>query len=208
MHQAKKQRLREDRHAQWAIRDLAADVAGIGVVGMNPVGPAILSGSWSIASIAEYQHQTTWAAWVQPLGLVLAIVGLIGKLKREPFDIPKAKSEVGAGPLTEFSGRKLALWSLSVQIKTVVGMFLLVNVFMGGAAYEELGLSGSRSADDDLRAMIDDELVAQHRARMDEFVDLAVDRVIAFHSTLTAEQKEKLAGKIEKFHRYHGRGFE
>ena len=99
-------------------------------------GPAILSGSWSIARIAEYQHQTTWAAWVQPLGFVLAIVGLIGKLKREPFDIPKAKSEIAAGPLTEFSGRKLALWSLSVQIKTVIGMFLLINAFMGGAAYE------------------------------------------------------------------------
>jgi len=98
-------------------------------------GPAILSGSWSIAHIAEYQNQTTWAAWVQPLGFVLAIVGLIGKLKREPFDIPKAKSEIAAGPLTEFSGRRLALWSLSVQTKTVVGMFLLVNTFMGGAAH-------------------------------------------------------------------------
>jgi Spy/CpxP family protein refolding chaperone len=51
-------------------------------------------------------------------------------------------------------------------------------------------------------------LVAEHRARMDEFVDMAIDRVVAFHSTLTPEQKEKLAGKIEKFHRYHGRGFE
>lgn len=98
-------------------------------------GPAIVSGSWSIARIAEHQSQTTWAAWVQPLGFVLAVVGLIGKLKREPFDIPKAKSEIGAGPLTEFSGRKLALWHLSVQMKTVVGMFLLVNAFMGGAAH-------------------------------------------------------------------------
>ena len=51
-------------------------------------------------------------------------------------------------------------------------------------------------------------LVAEHRAQMDEVVDLAVDRVVAFHSTLTQEQKEKLAGKIEKFHRYHKRGFE
>jgi NADH-quinone oxidoreductase subunit H len=98
-------------------------------------GPAILSGSWSIARIADYQHQTTWAAWVQPLGFVLAIVGLIGKLKREPFDIPKAKSEIAAGPLTEFSGRKLALWYLSVQMQTVIGVFLLVNAFMGGAAH-------------------------------------------------------------------------
>jgi NADH-quinone oxidoreductase subunit H len=95
-------------------------------------GPAILSGSWSISSIAAYQSGTTWTALVQPLGFGLAVIGLIGKLKREPFDIPKAKSEVGAGPLTEFSGRKLALWDLTLMIQTVVGMFLLVNTFLGG----------------------------------------------------------------------------
>jgi NADH-quinone oxidoreductase subunit H len=95
-------------------------------------GPAILSGSWSISHIVAAQTQATWAAFVQPAGFLLGIVGLIGKLKRVPFDSPKAKSEVVGGPLTEFSGRKLALWHLSIQIKTVVGIFLLANVFLGG----------------------------------------------------------------------------
>ena len=99
---------------------------------MAVAGPAILSSSWSISAIAAYQARTTWAALVQPLGFALAIVGLIGKLKREPFDIPKAKSEIAAGPLTEFSGRKLALWHLSIQMQTVVGIFLLVNAFLAG----------------------------------------------------------------------------
>jgi len=97
-------------------------------------GPAILSGSWSISGIATWQAQAIWAALVQPVGLFLGVAGLIGKLKRVPFDIPKAKSEIVAGPLTEFSGRKLALWRMSLQIKTVVGIFLLVNVFLGGAS--------------------------------------------------------------------------
>jgi len=96
-------------------------------------GPAILSGSWSISRIAAQQSQTAWMVLVQPLGFLLALVGLIGKLKRSPFDIPKAKSEIGAGPLTEFSGRKLALWHLTLHMKTVVGIFLLVNVFLGGS---------------------------------------------------------------------------
>jgi NADH-quinone oxidoreductase subunit H len=101
---------------------------------MALVGPAILSGSWSISAIAAWQSHTVWMALVQPVGFVLALVGLIGKLKRSPFDIPKAESEISAGPLTEFSGRKLALWQLSLQIKTVVGIFLLVNIFLGGSA--------------------------------------------------------------------------
>ncbi|MFN2132908.1 MAG: complex I subunit 1 family protein [Anaerolineae bacterium] len=95
--------------------------------------PAILSGSWSIAQIAARQSETIWGVFLQPLGFVLAVVGLIGKLKRVPFDIPKAKSEIVAGPLTEFSGRKLALWHLSIETKTVVGIFLLVNAFLGGS---------------------------------------------------------------------------
>jgi NADH-quinone oxidoreductase subunit H len=94
-------------------------------------GPAILSGSWSITRIAQWQSQTSWLIFLQPLGFLLAMIGLIGKLKRSPFDIPKAKSEISAGPLTEFSGRKLALWQLTVNLKTVVGIFLLVNLFLG-----------------------------------------------------------------------------
>jgi NADH-quinone oxidoreductase subunit H len=97
-------------------------------------GPAILSGSWSISLIAtQQQSQGVWAVFVQPLGFLLAVVGLMGKLKRTPFDIPKAKSEVLAGPLTEFSGRKLALWHLGLDMKTVVGIFLLTNAFLGGS---------------------------------------------------------------------------
>jgi len=102
---------------------------------MALASPAVLSGSWRIASIVEYQAQTTWGALMQPLGFVLALVGLIGKLKRDPLDIPKAKSEIVAGPLTDFSGRKMALWHLSIYIQTVVGIFLLVNLFFGESSF-------------------------------------------------------------------------
>ncbi|HDQ34750.1 MAG TPA: NADH-quinone oxidoreductase subunit H, partial [Chloroflexi bacterium] len=56
-------------------------------------GPAILGNSWRIAQIAQQQVGTTWNLALQPLGFILAVVGLIGKLKRDPLDIPKAKSE-------------------------------------------------------------------------------------------------------------------
>jgi len=96
--------------------------------------PAILTGSWSISEIIARQAEAGWILLVQPVGFILAVMGLIGKLKRLPLDIPKAKSEVVAGPLTEFSGRKLALWHLTVDIQTVAGIFLLVNVFLGGGS--------------------------------------------------------------------------
>jgi NADH-quinone oxidoreductase subunit H len=102
---------------------------------MALAGPAILSGSWCITCIVDYQAQTTWGALMQPLGFLLAIIGLIGKLKRDPLDIPKAKSEMVAGPLTEFTGRKLALWHLTMDMQTVVGIFLLVNLFFGQSRF-------------------------------------------------------------------------
>ena len=59
---------------------------------------------------------------------------------------------------------------------------------------------------------IDQELVkakiAEHRAKMDEIVDLIVVRLADFHKTLTSEQKEKLIAKIETFKKWHHRDLE
>jgi Spy/CpxP family protein refolding chaperone len=47
------------------------------------------------------------------------------------------------------------------------------------------------------------DLIDQKRAQMDDFVNLAMDRLVEFHKTLSAEQKEKLVAKIEYFHEKH-----
>ena len=52
------------------------------------------------------------------------------------------------------------------------------------------------------------DLIAQKRAQMDEIIDLAVDRLSGFHSTLSPEQREKLVAKIEWFHKKHHRSWE
>ncbi len=93
-------------------------------------GPAILAESWSIQGIKASQMALGPFILFQPLGFILAVIGLIGKLKRDPLDIPKAKSEVVGGPLTEFTGAKLAFWHLVMNIQTVVGLFLLINLFL------------------------------------------------------------------------------
>ena len=95
------------------------------------IGPAVMSGSWSVGAIMRSQTALGPFILFQPLGFLLAIIGLIGKLKRAPLDIPSAKSEVVGGSLTEFTGAKLALWRLTMNIQAVVGVFLLVNLYMG-----------------------------------------------------------------------------
>ena len=51
-------------------------------------------------------------------------------------------------------------------------------------------------------------VIAEHRAQMDEIVDLVVVRLAEFHKTLTPEQKEKLIAKIETFKKWHHRDLE
>ena len=46
-------------------------------------------------------------------------------------------------------------------------------------------------------------LIDQKRAQMDDFINLAMDRLIEFHKTLSAEQREKMVAKIEYFHEKH-----
>ena len=51
-------------------------------------------------------------------------------------------------------------------------------------------------------------VIAEHREKMDEIIDLVVVRLAEFHETLTAEQKEKLIAKIETFKKWHHRDLE
>ena len=51
-------------------------------------------------------------------------------------------------------------------------------------------------------------VISEHRAQMDEVVDLIVGRLVEFHTTLTPEQKEKLVAKIETFKKWHHRDLE
>lgn len=95
--------------------------------------PALYSGSWQIMALMDAQHSFRWHAFSLPIGFFVALIGLLGKLKRTPFDIPHARAEIGAGPLTDYSGRKLALWKLAIMLQTLVGLNLMVAVYLGGA---------------------------------------------------------------------------
>ncbi len=70
---------------------------------------------------------------------------------------------------------------------------------------EELVVQLRREEIDKVRVQ---EMIAEHRAQMDEILDLLVDRLAEFHRTLTPEQKDKLIAKIETFKKWHGKSWE
>jgi len=98
------------------------------------LGPAFVAKQgWGIDGIAHYA-EGHWLILTQPLGFIVAVIGLMGKLELPPFDAPEAETEIVAGAMTEYSGRGLALFRLGKGVEMVVGMTLITAFYLGGVA--------------------------------------------------------------------------
>jgi NADH-quinone oxidoreductase subunit H len=98
------------------------------------LGPAIVAGTWQVSQINEYAGSNLWLIVTQPIGFVVALIGLMGKLELPPFDAPEAETEIVSGALTEYSGRGYALFRLGKDIELVIGLTLVSAFYLGGLA--------------------------------------------------------------------------
>jgi formate hydrogenlyase subunit 4 len=108
-----------------------------------PLATTVIAFAWKLvhAGIANPFSLATLAAtpiWtlVGPVGFVgvLLLLGTMllvvpGELGRIPFDSPEAETELAGGLIVEYSGRNLALFTLSLAVKTVVVLALVVSLF-------------------------------------------------------------------------------
>ena len=96
------------------------------------LGPAIYLGTWNIGEINQAATSGLWFIVSQPIGFVVALVGLMGKLELPPFDAPEAETEIVAGAFTEYSGRGFGLFKLGRDIELVIGLTLVASFYLGG----------------------------------------------------------------------------
>jgi NADH-quinone oxidoreductase subunit H len=91
---------------------------------------ALLADTWSISEMTAFYsaHPGYWI--FNFLGFAIAVVSLLGKLERVPFDIPEAETEIVAGCFTEYGGNLLAFLRQSFNVESVVGASLLAAVFL------------------------------------------------------------------------------
>jgi NADH-quinone oxidoreductase subunit H len=94
------------------------------------LAPAMLANTWSLSKMTEFYGKHPAWALLNIVGLGVSLVALLGKLERVPFDIPEAETEIVAGSFTEYSGRRLAIFHLAVDVEMVVGASLLAAVFL------------------------------------------------------------------------------
>ncbi len=94
------------------------------------LAPALLAGTWSLSGLTAYYSAHPFYWLFNLVGFGVALVALLGKLERVPFDIPEAETEIVAGSFTEYGGRMLAYFRMAIDIETVVGASLLAAVFL------------------------------------------------------------------------------
>jgi len=96
------------------------------------VGPAIVAKTLSISKIVQWQTTGLWFILTQPLGFIIVTICFLAELQKIPFDIPRAETEVVAGWLTEFGGKKLALLRLAEDLELVLAGSIMASLYLGG----------------------------------------------------------------------------
>lgn len=97
---------------------------------MAILGPALLAGTWSLSGVSAFYAANPIYALVNIPGFVAAMIAAQGKLERVPFDIPEAETEIVAGAFTEYGGRLLALFRMTIDIEMVVVAALVSAIFI------------------------------------------------------------------------------
>ncbi|MDD2752348.1 MAG: NADH-quinone oxidoreductase subunit H [Candidatus Omnitrophica bacterium] len=96
---------------------------------MGILSSALLANTWNLAQITLFYAQHPWFWLFNLPGFCVALIALLGKLEKAPFDIPEAETEIVAGCFTEYSGKLFAFLKLTLDIEMITGAALLAAVF-------------------------------------------------------------------------------
>lgn len=97
---------------------------------MGILSSALLADTWSLQGITIFYNNRPLFWLLNSIGFTVSLIALMGKLEKVPFDIPEAETEIVAGAFTEYGGRLLALFRLTINIEMVAGASLLAAVFL------------------------------------------------------------------------------
>jgi len=91
---------------------------------------AMAAGTLSLSGIVE-KWSPWWLLWQLPALLIFFTAGL-AEIRRPPFDMPIADSELVFGYLTEYTGLRFAFFLLAEYVGIVVIAALTTVLFLGG----------------------------------------------------------------------------
>lgn len=97
---------------------------------LSLLAPTMLSGTWSISGTMAFYAARPALVLVNLPALLVTLVATQCKLERTPFDAPEAETEIVSGPLVEYGGRFLAIFSLSRDCELTVVLSLFAAIFL------------------------------------------------------------------------------
>ncbi len=96
------------------------------------LGILMLTGSMRLEDIVEAQAGGLWFVFLQPLAFVIFLISAVAETNRTPFDLVEGESEIIAGPFTEYSGMRWALFFLAEYANLLTAAILATTFFLGG----------------------------------------------------------------------------
>ncbi len=127
--------------AGWASRSKYSVIGGLRAaaqmvsyevfMGISLMGVVLQAGSFDLVKIVEAQHRL-WFAVPQLGGLIVFTVAALAELRRIPFDLVEAESELVAGFHTEYSGMKFGMFFVGEYIGVTLVSAFITTMFFGG----------------------------------------------------------------------------
>ena len=114
-----------------ALRASAQMISYEVATGLTILGALMLYQTLDFRVMVEYQQQHYWGIVTQPIGFLLFMTATIVEMKRVPFDLPEAESEI-IGYSVEYSGMKFMLFLMAEFIETLLFSWIIVLIFLGG----------------------------------------------------------------------------
>jgi NADH-quinone oxidoreductase subunit H len=98
---------------------------------LSILGIVMLAGSMRMSTIVAAQ-QHTWFILLQPIAFVVYVITATAEINRAPFDLVEGESEIVAGPFTEYTGMRWALFFLAEYANLLAVSVIATTLFLGG----------------------------------------------------------------------------
>lgn len=95
------------------------------------LGVVMLTGSLQTSVIVEKQAGV-WFILLQPVAFIIYLIAAAAETNRMPFDIVEGESEIIAGPFTEYSGMRWAIFFLAEYASLFAVSAIATTLFLGG----------------------------------------------------------------------------
>ena len=96
------------------------------------LGVVMITGSMNMGEIVRMQGELPWFVFLQPIAFVIYIIIATAETNRTPFDLVEDESEIVAGPFTEYSGMRWALFFMAEYANLLSVSIIATTLFLGG----------------------------------------------------------------------------